>query len=288
MILIEIVIFGVLIGCIFAFVSLGISYIWGLMGFVHFAYGDFIMMAAYLAFWAMELYYIDPLISVFFNAPIFFVIGILYYKYIIKRLIHSPRTIQLFATFGTKYLLVYLAQMLWTPNIRGVHGEYLEGAIELFGIRVGKASFVCAIVAFIAATILAYVVKYTKIGKAMRATTQDSEGALSLGVDIDKIYVLAWGISGLIAGLAGSLLINIYSVTPYFGESFMLIAFTTVTLGGIGSIIGSLIGGLVIGIETTFFGYYYIPALKYTTAYIAFVLILFIKPEGLFGVRPKE
>jgi branched-chain amino acid transport system permease protein len=272
-------------GCVFTLVALGITLIWGVMRLTNFAHGEFVMLAMYSSFWLSRLYGFDPYTILPLNAIIFFLVGFITYKLVIKKLINSSSEIQMFATFGLRAFIASLALALWTADPRIVENIPFNGVIVFYGIHIGIPEFISSIICIITLIMLYIFLNYSKIGKALRATSQDRDAAMAIGIDAEKMFALSWGIGIMFAGIAGSLLITYTYVYPYIGLIYMFCAFAAVTIGGLGSILGSLVGGVVIGIVENALGYLIDPGAKLVYVYIIFILFLLIYPRGLFGEK---
>jgi branched-chain amino acid transport system permease protein len=282
-VLLQGILSGVLMGCIYALISAGLSLIFGLMEIVNFAHGEFLMLAMYTAFWTYTLFALDPILSVPICAAVLFVVGVLTHKAIIRRILGAPMLAQIFATFGLGIFLRAAAQFLWTPDFRQVAEPLVQGPIRLFGISVGLPQLVASGASLLAFVFLYWFITKTETGAALEATAQDRQAAALMGINTERMFTLGWGISSACVGVAGAFLASFFYVFPYVGSLFALIAYVTVALGGFGSITGSLVAGIIIGVIEVTAGLLIAPAFKYVAVFLVYLIVVLIRPQGLFG-----
>jgi len=282
-ILIQTIVSGLLMGCIYALIAVGLCMIWGLMEIVNFAHGDMMMHSMFFAFWMWSLFSIDPVISLPFIMIFLFITGILVYYLIIKRVLKAPMLAQILSTFGLSIFLRYLAQFLWTPDTRMIQEPWLDGRIEISGIFIGLPQLAASVVAILSFILLYFFVNRTEMGGALLAVSEDREAASLMGINSDRMFALGWGIGAACLGAAGAMMANFYPITPEVGLLFSLIAYVAVALGGFGSIIGAFIGGVTIGLVEALSGLLVAPAFKYLFVFAVYLLVVFIRPQGLWG-----
>ena len=282
-VLIQGIISGLLMGCIYALIAAGLSLIFGLMEIVNFAHGEFLMLGMYTAFWTYTLFALDPLVSVPICGGVLFVLGVLTHKAIIRRILGAPMLAQIFATFGLGIFLRAAAQFLWTPDFRQVSEPLVQGPIRLFGVSVGLPQFVAALASLLAFGLLIWFITKTETGAALEATAQDRQAASLMGINTERMFTLGWGISSACVGVAGAFLASFFYVFPYVGSLFALLAYVIVALGGFGSIPGSLVAGILIGLIEVLAGLFIAPAFKYVAVFAIYLVVVLIRPQGLFG-----
>ncbi|MEE9418202.1 MAG: branched-chain amino acid ABC transporter permease [Desulfatiglandaceae bacterium] len=291
---------GLLIGMVLALVALGLTIIFGVMDIVNFAHGEFLMIGMYTGLLTAQGLGIDPLLTLPVAAIVGFLLGIICYFGFIKFLLRGPMVAQLLGTFGLMLFLRNLALLIFGSEDRALHHGLLVGkSFDLgMGVIVSATKLACAtlsVVAFVAVWLL---INRTKIGKALTATALNAQGARYMGIPTEKMNALAWGIGGGSVTIAGALIVNFWSVNPFIGLLFTMIAFAIVALGGFGSVPGAFFAGLVVGMITEipgfwdFFTYTFgadwmvdIPmtSFKYMWVYVAFFVIMVTRPRGLFG-----
>ena len=282
-IILQTVISGLLMGCIYALVAVGLCLIWGLMEIVNFAHGEMLMLGMFTAFWMFALYHIDPILSLPLCILVLFLIGVATYFIIIKKILKAPFLAQILATFGLGIFLRYLAQFMWTPDFRMIKNPWLAGRVGIGGIFVGVPELAASAISILSFILLYWFINKTEVGAALLATSEDREAASLMGINSDKMFALGWGIGAACLGVAGALMANFYYIFPEVGFPFALIAYVAVALGGFGSIPGSFVAGIIIGLVEFLAGLFIAPSLKYTFVFIIYLLVVFIRPQGLWG-----
>jgi len=271
-------------GCVYALVAIGLTLIWGVMDIINFAHGEFLMISMYTVFWMYTLLAFDPFIALPFAALLIFVISFLTYKIIIKKVLDAPGLTALLATFGLSLFIRNLAQFLWTPNYRFVTTSFVaDKKLSLGSVVIGWPQLAAAIGSIVMTIIILYFIQRTKTGRAIQATSLDRNTAKLMGIDTEKIYAITFGISGACVGVAGALLATFFPVSPEAGSLYRLLAFVIVALGGFGNIKGALYGGLIIGLAEALGGYFVGTEFKYAIVYLIYLLVIQIRPKGLFG-----
>ena len=291
---------GLMIGMVLALVALGLTIIFGVMDIVNFAHGEFLMLGMYTGLLTAEATGVDPLLTLPVAGLVGFLLGVACYAGFVRFLLRGPMIAQLLGTFGLMLLLRNLALLLFGSEDRALHHGILVGkSIDLgMGVIISATKMAAAslsVIAFIAVWLL---MNRTKIGKALTATALNAQGARYMGIPTEKMNALAWGIGGASVTIAGALIVNFWSVNPYVGLLFTMIAFAIVALGGFGSVPGAFFAGLVVGLITEipgfwdFFTYTFdvewmadvpMTSFKYTFVYLAYFLIMVVRPRGLFG-----
>lgn len=287
-ILLQLVASGILMGGIYALISIGLTLIFGVMRVVNFAHGEFIMLAMYMAFWLFALQGVDPYVSLLTTTPGLFVIGVVVYMLIMRWMVAAPHVVQIFATLGLSVALQNLALVFWKGDFRFVRPPYGHEVLLLGPTRFNIPLVVGFIVAMLFVLALFAFLQLTYPGKAVRATAQDRQAAILMGINIDRIYLLTFAIGSALVGVAGALLAPLYPIYPTMGVPLAIIAYVVVVLGGLGSIEGALLGGLIVGLVEMFSGFYFGIAWKEVTYFLLFILILVVRPAGLFGKRGAE
>jgi len=282
-IILQMILSGLLIGLIFSLVAVGLNLIFGVMDIVNFAHGEFLMISMYLAYWMYHLWSIDPIFSIPVCALALFCLGVATYKILITRIMNAPMLAQIFATFGLMIFLQNLAFFLWKPDYRSISSSLISGRIEFAGTFVGIPQLVAAAGALVTTGILFYLINRTELGRALRATSEDRQAAALMGINTERMFALSWGLGGACVGIAGALLAVFYPIFPQVGMVFGLTAFVVVVLGGFGSITGAFIAGIIIGLVQVSSGLLFAPAYKNVFVYAIFLLVVFIRPQGLLG-----
>ena len=281
-IVLQSVVSGLMFGGVIALCAVGVSLIWGIMDLINFAYGEYLMWSMYLTFFLWSLG-VEPLLSVPIDAVVLFVAGVVTYRLVIRAVMRGPIFAQMLSTFGLLVLLRYTAWLLFRPDDRQAQSVLANSVLALGGIRVSGGEMVAFAGSLVATSALFAFLKVTKAGKALRALAQDREAAVALGIEPDRLYALAWGISTAAAGVAGGLVSPFMYVNPLIGDVFLLPAFAAVALGGFGNVYGAVAGGLVIGIVNVTGGTLTMPKVKLALVYLVFVGVLIMRPRGLWG-----
>lgn len=284
---INILAIGIMLGGIYGLVAVGLNIIFGVVRVVNFAQGELVMIAMYVAYLLYAYAGINPYVSVLIICPLMFVLGAAIYHIVLRPLQAEPN-MQIFATFGLLILFQNIALGMTSGRTSGIDWAFSRETIAIGTLNVSLTR----IVTFVALTVVAIgaqiFLSRTMAGKAVRAVIQDKGAARAMGVRVERTYAWAFGAGSALAGLAGALLLPIYSVTPWIGGNFILAAFAVVVLGGLGSIWGAYIGGLVVGIVEAFAGFYIDPALRQAVWFSIFIAVLIVRPSGLLGQTGAE
>jgi branched-chain amino acid transport system permease protein len=282
--LLQTIISALLMGMLFALVALGLAIIFGVMNIVNFAHGEFLMVGMYTAFLTATVLSMEPLLTLPIAAMVGFLLGIASYYLLVRYLLKGPMLAQLLGTFGLMIFLRYLAMFIFGPDYKTLeHGMLIGKSITWGPVMLSYPRLGTAVLSLVAFGIIYWLMDYTRLGKALKATALDVEAAGYMGIDTEKMRGLAWGLGGATVGIAGALLTNFYYVFPTIGLLFCMIAFATVALGGFGSIKGAFLAGLIMGLIIDLGGTYVGPQYKFALIYLTFFLVVVIRPKGLFG-----
>ncbi|WP_206808523.1 branched-chain amino acid ABC transporter permease [Paradesulfitobacterium ferrireducens] len=282
--IIQVLISGILVGGIYALISMGLNLILGVVRIINFAHGEFLMLAMYLSFFLYSVWGLDPYVSALLVVLILFVFGLFIQRIIIQPILNTSATVKIFVTLGLSIALQNFALMLWRADFRSVHTAYQTAVINVGTVAVSIPRLIAFIVAIIVALGMYLFLNKTLVGKAIRAVAMEKRAAALMGINVKRIYLLAFAIGSAIVGLAGALLIPIYYVFPTVGTLFVLISFVVVVLGGMGSMLGAFLGGIIIGLVEAIAGVVIAPGLKEAVYFIIFILVLLFRPSGLFSL----
>jgi len=282
-ILLQSVISGILMGFVYALIAAGLSLIFGLMEIVNFAHGEFLMLAMFGAFWGWALWSVDPLLSLPLTTLALFVLGVLTYKGIIRWILGGPMLAQIFATFGLAVFLRSAAQFVFGVDFRLIQNPWVQGRISLGGLFIGLPQLTASVAALVAFGSLYWFLTRTETGLALQATAQDRQAASLMGINTERMFALGWGIGSACVGVAGSLLAIFFYVFPDVGATFALLAYVTVALGGFGNVPATLLAGVIVGIVEVLGGLLIAPALKYAIVFLLYLVVVLVRPQGLFG-----
>ena len=278
---------GLLIGGIYALVSIGVTLIFGVVKIVNFAQGEFVMIGMYISYWLASLLGMDPVVSLAVSMPALFVIGVVLQRFLIRRVLGLGDMPQIFLTFAVSLLLLNVALLLFTADYRTVQTAYTQSAWRIGPLYIGVARLMAFVLAMLLSAALEVFLRATDLGKAMRAAAQNREVAMLMGVNPDHVYSVAVGLSLALAGAAGSLLVPFYPVYPGVGQVFVLMAFVAVVLGTLGNVRGALIAGLMMGMAESL-GIQFIGADSGLIVVFAMLLLtLAVRPGGLYGGQTR-
>src|ERR1700726_2806038 len=279
----QAVVNGLLIGGVYALVSIGVTLIFGVVKIVNFAQGEFVMLGMYISFFLATSYGIDPLVSLVVSMPALFIVGVLLQRFLIRRVLGLGDMPQIFLTFALSLLLVNIALLLFTANYRTVQTGYSDAALYLGPLYVPAAKLIAFVLAMALSGILWVFLHATDLGKAMRAAAQKPEVAMLMGINPDRVFAVATGVSLALAGAAGSLLMPFYPASPMAGQGFVLMAFVAVVLGTLGNVTGALIASLMMGVAESL-GIQFVGADSgLIVVFVMLLLTLALRPSGLFG-----
>lgn len=274
---------GLLVGGVYALVAAGLTMIFGVMRFINFAHGALLMVGMYTAYWAWTLAGISPYLSLPLTCAVLFVLGALIERALVHPLLDAPEHNQLLLTLGLMLLLENLALFLFSPDFRTVRIESLEGALAVGPFLLNRPRLIAFVGAILVSTALYLLLQRTEVGRRIRATAQDRDGAQLVGINVKRIYVITFGIGAACAGIAGALITPYFYTAPHVGHVFLLMAFVVVVLGGLGNFLGALVGGLMVGVAESVGALLLPGSLKGLIPFALFVLVLFYRPTGLFG-----
>ena len=276
---------GLLAGGIYVLVAVGLTLIYGVLHIINFAHGSLLMLAMYAVFFLWKLAGLDPYMSLPIVVAGAFVVGFLLYRGLIGRFSHGRDENILLITLGVSIVADNGALLFFGGNTETVDVPYAGQIIEL-GVAFLPLAKVISFVAAIAICLaLGLFMAKTDTGKAIRAVAKERQGARLVGIDVEKIFAISYGIGIACLGAAACLLMPTFYVTPQSGYAFVLVAFTTVVLGGMGSFVGAAIGGFLIGVTESLGGLFLGEQLGQIGISLIFILILLFRPTGLFGAK---
>ncbi len=283
--LLQVLVNAILLGGMYAIISVGLNLIFGVLKVINFAHGELIMLGMYVSYWLAFLYGLNPYLTLPITAITLFVIGVCIERVLIKPLLNAPPINQLLTTAALILVIQNLALILWRADYRGI--TVRMPLITLGPVFISATRFIAFAGGIAASLILYYLLMKTDVGIRIRAVAQDPEVSQLLGVNVPRIQTITFGLGALLAGVSGSLMIPIFMVNPTVGGSFGLIAWVIIVLGGLGSFTGALIGSFVVGFIEAFIGVLISLEIARAVAFLAFILILLFKPAGILGERAR-
>jgi len=283
--LIPAVINGLLIGAIYALVALGLTLIYGVLHIINFAHGALLSAALFAAFFAFRLLGLDPYVAVFLLMPVFFALGYALQRFVISPASHGDDRNMLLVTLGIAVIIENTLLYAFRADTRIVDIPYAFQTIDIGLMFVAIPRVIGFVAAFAVALALWVVMTVTDIGRAIRAVAKEKLGAELVGIDVAHVYAVTFGFGTACVAVAACLLIPTYYVNPSVGNAFVLVAFTIVVLGGMGSVPGALIGALLIGVAESLSGLFLGESLGQIGIFLIFIIVLLVRPRGLFGAR---
>jgi branched-chain amino acid transport system permease protein len=276
---------GLLTGAVYGLVALGLTLVYGVLHIINFAHGALLTLAMYAAWVAWAAFGLDPYVAILPLVPIFFALG-----YAVQRLVIGPASRGddqniLLVTLGLSIVLENAMLAIFRSDTLSVQLDYAMEVVEAGPMLLSLPRLVGFVVAFLVAAVLFVLLRMTDTGRAIRAVAKERTGAALVGIDVGHVYAVTFGIGTACLAVAACLLLPSFYVNPRVGNAFVLVAFTIVVLGGMGSVPGALLGGLVIGVVESLSGLYLGDSLGQLGIFVIFILVLLFKPTGLFGAK---
>jgi branched-chain amino acid transport system permease protein len=284
-ILLPAILNGLATGAVYALVALGLTLIYGVLHIVNFAHGSLLMLALYGVYFLYTLLGIDPYLALPIVVPAMFALGYGLQRTVIATASHGREENILLVTLGLSIVIDNLALYLWSADTRTINPSYAFATIDVGIAFIAVPKAVSFVGALVITGLLWLLIRRTDLGKAIRALARERQAAQLVGIDVDHIFAMSFGIGVACVGAAACLLLPSYYAHPGVGESFVLIAFTIVVLGGMGSFVGALIGGFIIGLTESLGGLFLGETLGKIGIFAIFIAILLFRPTGLFGQR---
>lgn len=278
---------GLMMGAVYALVALGLTLIYGVLHIINFAHGSLLMLALYAVYFLHFHLGVDPYLAIPLMLPVFFGLGYALQRGLIAPMSGGSEQNVLLVTLALSMIIENLALYFWTSNTRTIDIPYAYDTVEILGAYLPLGRVIGFAVALAAAPLLWLFMTRTRTGSAIRAVAIEKRGAEIVGIEVNHSYAICFGIGTACVALAACLLLPTFYVTPQVGYTFVLVAFTTVVLGGMGSLPGALIAGLLLGVIESLCGLFLGESLGQIGIFLAFILILLFKPAGLLGNRAR-
>ncbi|MCC4243524.1 branched-chain amino acid ABC transporter permease [Stappia indica] len=274
---------GLTTGALYALVALGLTLIYGVLHIINFAHGALLMIGLYAVYFLHSSFGIDPYVSLLIVPPAMFALGYALQRGIIGRASHGRDENILLVTLGLSIVIENLALFVFRSDTRSVDTPYSFEVVEILGAFLPLPKVIAFAGALVTAALLWLLMSRTDLGRAIRALAKERKGAKLVGIDVDHVFAMSFGLGIACLGVAACLLLPSYYVTPQVGHGFVLIAFTIVVLGGMGSFVGALVGGLIIGVVEALGGLFLGESLGQIGIFLIFILVLVFRPTGLLG-----
>ncbi len=288
-ILLSAVLNGLSTGAVYALIALGLTLIYGVLHIINFAHGASLMMALYGVYALKERWGIDPYVALPIMVPAMFVLGYAMQRLIINRASHGKDENILLVTLGLSIVMENVALLFFKSDTRTIDTSYTLTTVaigpEAAQVMVSLPKLVAFAGALVVSALLIIILQRTDLGRAIRAVAKEKQGARLMGIDVEHVYAMCFGLGLACLGAAACFLLPAYYVNPQVGNGFVLVAFTVVVLGGMGSFAGALLGGLLIGVVESFGGLFLGESLGQVGIFVIFIAVLLLRPQGFFGAK---
>ncbi len=276
---------GLLLGGIYTLVASGLTLIYGVLHIINFAHGSMLMLAMFGVFYLLTKLGVDPYVSLLIMVPAMYLFGYVLYRGLIGKLSSGKDENILLITLGLSILIENLALMFFKGDTRTISVAYSDTMVEIGPTLVALPKLISFGASLGLCALLGLLIARTDIGKAIRAVAKERVGARLVGINVDRVFAVSYGIGLATLGAAACLLMPIFYVSPTTGHVFVMVAFTVVVLGGMGSFLGAVVGGLIVGLTESFGGLFLGESLGQIGISLIFILILLLRPQGLFGAK---
>jgi branched-chain amino acid transport system permease protein len=280
---INVLINGVLTGLVYGLSALGLSVIFGVIRIVNFAHGEMMVIGMFLALVLFRWLGFDPLMSIPVAVILLFFVGYALQAVVIKRVAHLADYMQFLLLAAIAIIIVSACLMIFGPDAQSAQTDYSLDTYAIGDIIIDKVRIYAAVAAVAVASLLLLFFRYTATGKAIRACADNYLGALVVGLNVDRLYALTFGIGAACLGAAGCIILLLVDVHPYLAPSYTLLAFVIVIVGGMGSLAGALLGGILIGVSEALAGFMIDPSFKTAFSFALLIIVLLVRPQGLLG-----
>jgi branched-chain amino acid transport system permease protein len=276
---------GLMTGAVYALIALGLTLVYGVLHIINFAHGATLTAAMFAVFVLHSVFRVDPYIAVFILTPLFFGLGYAVQRFVINPASHGEDSNILMVTLGLSIIIENGLLAWFRSDTRSIDVPYGFSVIEIGNLFLSTPRVIAFVASFAVAGLLGLLLLKTDTGKAIRAVAKEKTGAALSGINVDHIYAVTFGLGAACLAIAACLLMPTFLVNPRVGNAFVLVAFTIVVLGGMGSIGGALAGGLIIGVVESLSGLYLGESLGQIGIFLIFILVLLFRPTGLFGAK---
>jgi len=274
---------GLMLGFVYGLAAMGLTLIFGVMRVINIAHGPLLMLGAYGTYFLWQATGVNPYLTLPVTMAALFVLGVLLQRALVFRVVDAPELSSLLLTFGVSIALVNLAQLAFTSDLRAV--EFLTASFRLGPFAFSKSRLVAFAVAAVITAGAFVFLQSTRLGKAIRATSQSREVAMVCGIDVQRIHLLTFGLASALAAAGGTLIAVIVAIQPEMGQIWTFKSFLVIVLGGAGNYPGALVGGLLLGLVEQLASLFLTTQLSEAVAYVLLVVVLLIRPSGLLGGR---
>ncbi len=277
------IIIGILLGGLYVVIALGLSVVFGVMKMINVAHGALVILASYLAFFALTQWGTDPILWLLPGIPLFFILGILIEKYLLNRAVKMSADAALIIAFGIALIIQNAIQIIWTPQSRSLLTEYSFESFQIGNVYIPLVYILDFAVALIVMLAIHQFLNRTYLGQSITAASQDKGAAELMGINSTRVYQVAFGIAMALGAIAGVFFGLTFPFNPTSGNALLIVAFGVIILGGLGSMVGTFIGGMIFGLSQTLGGHFFGPTGQLLVPFLMVLVVLTIRPQGLFG-----
>ncbi|MBI2200099.1 MAG: branched-chain amino acid ABC transporter permease [Candidatus Rokubacteria bacterium] len=281
----QLLINGVMLAGLYGLLALGLNLVFGVMRVINFAHGELVMLGAFVTFWGYTAFGLHPLLALPLSALALFALGWVLQRLLLERVLGGPPMAGLLVTFGLSLVVINVGLLVFGADIRSI--PVVTGSLPLGGFVVPRARGLAFLVAVTLTGLTVAFLKWSALGRAIRATAQHPEVAITCGVDVRRTRLVTFGLGAALGSAAGSLLMVILPMDPQSGSFLILKAFAVIIIGGLGSVAGGLLGALVLGVAEVFGAFFFSTVFGEVVAYVLLLLVLLVRPAGLLGVAER-
>ena len=281
----QLLINGVMLAGLYGLLALGLNLVFGVMRVINFAHGELVMLGAFVTFWGYTAFGLHPLLALPLSALALFALGWVLQRLLLERVLGGPPMAGLLVTFGLSLVVINVGLLVFGADIRSI--PVVTGSLPLGGFVVPRARGLAFLVAVALTGLTVAFLKWSALGRAIRATAQHPEVAITCGVDVRRTRLVTFGLGAALGSAAGSLLMVILPMDPQSGSFLILKAFAVIIIGGLGSVAGGLLGALVLGVAEVFGAFFFSTVFGEVVAYVLLLLVLLVRPAGLLGVAER-
>ncbi|KAF0119492.1 MAG: branched-chain amino acid transport system permease protein [Xanthobacteraceae bacterium] len=283
MAVIQAILDGLMIGGVYAVISIGLTLVFGVMGIVNFAQAEFLMLGMFVAYYAWAWLGLDPLIAAPLSFVVVFTLGALMQHFLIRRVLKAPEVAQIFLTVGLLIVMENAALLMFGSSFKSVSTSYQTSALKLGPLFISVPYLLAFLMSVASGLALWLFMRKSWFGKAMRATAQDPMAARLMGINADGMHMLAFALGVGLTAFGGAVILPYLTVSPTVGGQFAVLMFTVVVLGGLGSVAGAVVGGLAVGIIQSLSALAFPIQLQNLFLFVVFIAVLAFRPQGLIG-----
>jgi branched-chain amino acid transport system permease protein len=280
---IQALIDGIMIGGVYAMISIGLTLVFGIMGIVNFAHAEFLMLGMFIAYYAWAWLGLDPLLAAPLSFVIVFSLGCVLQRLLFRRILRAPEISQIFLTVGLLIVLENTALWMFGSNYRSVTTPYQTSSLNLGPIFINVPYLFAFLMSAVCGTALWLFLRLSWFGRAMRATAQDPMASTLMGINADRMHMLAFGLGVGLTAFGGAVILPYLTASPTVGGQFVILMFTVVVLGGLGSVAGAVVGGLAVGVIQSLSALAFPIQLQNLVLFVVFIAVLVVRPQGLLG-----